>query len=73
MVNHYAKSSMITREPRSFLIIIIIVMRCLNEPPAEIVVNLSNIKNVNKMIDCYHTEELLHKRTKLKRASKGAA
>ena len=48
-------------------------MRCLNEPPAEIVVNLSNIKNVNKMIDCYHTEELLHKRTKLKRASKGAA
>ena len=48
MVNHYAKSRMITHEARSFLIIIIIVMRFLNEPPAEIRVNLSNIKTLIK-------------------------
>lgn len=48
MVNHYAKSSTITREARSFLIIIIIVMRFLNEPPAEIVINLTNIKTLIK-------------------------
>ena len=35
---------------RSFLIIIIIVMRFLKEPPAEIVVNLSNIKTLIKWL-----------------------
>ena len=49
-------------------------MRFWNEPPAEIV-HGKPIQhwNVNKMIDCYQTEELLRKRTKLKRASKSVA